>query len=257
MEQPPYLSIVIPTFHEEQRIGSTLVQVSHFLESTPFTAEVIIADDGSRDGTVDIVRRHQREHAGVRLLTLRHRGKGHAVRAGMLTALGSYRYMCDADLSTPIESILDFLPPRGPDADVVIGSREVPGAQRFDEPNRRHYLGRAFNLLVRTVAVPGIHDTQCGFKCFRGPVADDLFSRQRLDGFGFDVEILYLARTRGYEVREVPVPWYYKEGSKVRPLKDSIAMFEDIVKVRYHAARGTYRQRRPPPPAEKTLEESG
>jgi dolichyl-phosphate beta-glucosyltransferase len=232
--------VVIPAFNEEVRIGSSLETVVRFLRRRGFRWEVIVVDDGSTDRTADIVDAMARSHPGVQVLRMPHRGKGHAVRQGMLLARGEFRYMCDADLSTPIEEVMNFLPPALDDVDVAVGSREVPGAVRRDEPAHRHWMGRVFNRVVRTLSVRGIEDTQCGFKCFRGRVAQELFSLQRLDGFGFDVEILWLARRRGMVIREIPVTWTYREGSKVRPLGDSLRMFGDVVRVRLHGLRGHY-----------------
>jgi hypothetical protein len=158
----------------------------------------------------------------------------------MLEAGGDYRFICDADLSMPIEELPRFLPPGMTDVDVAIASREVAGARRYGEPLHRHWVGRAFNTVVRLLAIPDFQDTQCGFKCFRGPVAEDLFSVQRLDGWTFDVEVLFIALRRGYRVREVPIPWYFEPGSRVRIATDSLAMLIDLFRIRRNWARGLY-----------------
>ncbi len=229
----PFLSVVIPAFNEEPRISDTLSQVIEYLTDRGYAWEIVVADDGSQDQTAQLVERVATEHSNVRILRLPHRGKGWAVKNGMLAAQGEYRLLCDADLSVPISQVERLLPPLGPGSDIVLGSREAPGAARFGEPARRHLMGRVFNLLVGGLAVPGLADTQCGFKCFRGEAAQDLFQRQTMDGFAFDVELLYLARKRGLTFKEVGVDWYYRSQSKVRPVQDSLAMTLDLLKIRW------------------------
>jgi hypothetical protein len=158
----------------------------------------------------------------------------------MLEAQGEYRFMCDVDLSMPIEEVARFLPPRLTGYDIAIASREAPGAVRYDEPYYRHFIGRGYNLLIRLIALPGLQDTQCGFKCFRGAVADDLFRRQTLPGWSFDVEILFIGRRCGYQIREVPIPWYYHAESKIHVLRDSLQMGKDLLQMRVNAWRGVY-----------------
>ncbi len=237
----PFLSVVIPAFNEESRIAGTLQQVVAFLESKPYCWEALVVDDGSSDGTAALVSGFVDQYPQIRLLRLTHKGKGWAVKHGMLAATGRYRFLCDADLSMPIEQVERFLPPVVEDAHVVIGSREAPNARRIGEPGRRHLMGRIYNFLVRNLAVPGIQDTQCGFKCFRGDIVPGLFQRQTLDGFAFDVEVLFLARKAGLTIREVGIDWYYREHSKVRPINDSVAMTLDMLKIRWRFRRGRYR----------------
>ncbi|MCH7736082.1 MAG: glycosyltransferase family 2 protein [Chloroflexi bacterium] len=234
----PFLSIVIPTFNEEARIAGTLSQVIEYLASQDYQWEVVVADDGSTDHTAQLVGRVIAEHSNVRVLRLPHRGKGWAVKNGMLAAEGDYRLLCDADLSVPIEQVERLLPlfepgPGGAGSDIVLGSREAPGAARIGEPARRHFMGRVFNHLVSLLAVPGLADTQCGFKCYRGEVAQNLFPRLTVDGFAFDVELLHLARKLGLTYSEVGVDWYYRSQSKVRPIQDSLAMTLDLLKIRW------------------------
>ena len=235
----PFLSVVIPTFNEEARIEGTLSRVIEYLSSQDYQWEVVVADDGSTDHTARLVGPAVVEHSNVRVLRLPHRGKGWAVKNGMLAAEGVFRLLSDADLSVPIEQVERLLPlfesreSGGPGADIVLGSREAPGAVRIGEPARRHLMGRLFNLLVSRLAVPGLADTQCGFKCFRGETAQDLFPRLTLDGFAFDVELLHLARKRGLAYSEVGVDWYYQSQSKVRPIHDSLAMTLDLLKIRW------------------------
>ena len=155
------------------------------------------------------------------------------MKNGMLAAQGKYRLLCDADLSVPIEQVERLLLAFRPDVDIVLGSREALFAARVGEPTRRHVMGRAFNWLVSLLAVPGLADTQCGFKCFRAEAARDLFPNITLDGFAFDVELFYLARKRGWTYSEVGVDWYYRPQSKVRPLQDSLIMTIDLLKIRW------------------------
>ena len=257
-----YLSIIIPVYNEESRIGSTLEQVAAFLSGWPHSWEVVVADDGSTDGTAQIVDKFVAAHAGVKLLRLTHRGKGWAVKNGMLAAKGEYRLFCDADLSVPIEQVDRLLPSQVEDAAVAVavGSREAPGAMRYGEPQRRHLMGRVYNAMVRWLAVPGLKDTQCGFKCFRGEIVPQLFQKQTIDGFGFDVEVLFLARKAGMVLHEVGVDWYYQERSKVRPFQDSIAMSRDLLKIRWQHRKARLSQTSQAStegPADKTTPKQG
>jgi dolichyl-phosphate beta-glucosyltransferase len=158
----------------------------------------------------------------------------------MLEAQGAFRFISDADLSMPVEEISHFLPPNLTDFDIAIGSREIKGAVRYNEPPYRHLMGRVFNFMVRFFAVPGIQDTQAGFKCFKAEVAEDLFSLQRLEGWSFDVEVLFLANKRGYHIVEVPISWYYDANSRIQPIQDSINMFSDLIRIRSNWRRGLY-----------------
>lgn len=235
-----YLSVVIPAYNEAGRILRTLDEVTAFLASQDYSWEVLVVDDGSTDETASLVQSYLESHPQVDLLRVQHGGKGWAVKHGMLAVTGEYRFLCDADLSMPIHQIERFLPPALEGYDVAIGSREVPGARRHHEPFLRHLQGRVFNGLVRLLAVPRLADTQCGFKCFRGAAAEELFPRQRLVGFGFDVEVLFLALQRGMRVVEVPIDWYYRPASKVRPVRDAVRMVADVLSVRWNHWQGRY-----------------
>ncbi len=228
----PYLSVVIPAYNEEERIGATLDEVVAHLSSQSYSWEVVVVDDGSTDKTPQIVDSWAGEVEGVSVQNVEHGGKGWAVQQGMLEASGQYRFMCDADLSMPIEQLNKFIARMDEGYDVVIGSREAIGARRYDEPPIRHLMGRVFNWTVRMLAVRGFQDTQCGFKCFRGEVAQELFSKQKARGFSFDVEILYLALRQNMRVVEIPIDWYHREASKVRPLADSFLMLRDTLTLR-------------------------
>ena len=236
----PFLSLVVPAHNEQERLPASLPKIHEFLTTQSYSWEVVVVDSGSRDGTAQVVRDFAGRWPGLRLVQCELPGKGLAVRTGMLAARGEYRFICDADLSMPIDQLPRFLPPAMPDVDIAIASREVPGAARHNEPAYRHLIGRAFNFLVRRLIIPEIQDTQCGFKCFRRPVAEDLFQVQQLDGWTFDVEILYVALRRRYRIVEVPIPWYYNPGSRVRVVRDSLTMFTDLFRIRRNWRRGAY-----------------
>jgi hypothetical protein len=176
----------------------------------------------------------------LRVFSEARRGKGLAVQRGMLEAQGEFRFLCDADLSMPIDQINRFLPPTLAVVDVAIGSREVAGAKRYDEPAYRHLIGRIFNTMVRWLVLPGLQDTQCGFKCFRGEVAEVVFPLQTLDGMSFDAEVLFIARKMGFDVQEVAIDWYFNPDSRVRLVQDSLRMGGDLRTIRWNALRGRY-----------------
>ena len=233
-------SLIIPAHNEEHRLPATLQTANAFLGKQPYTSEILVVENGSHDATAVVTEAFAAEHPRVRLIREGHRGKGLAVRRGMLEAAGDYRFICDADLSMPIEEVAKFLPPKLEQYDVAIGSREAPGARRYNEPAYRHLMGRVFNTLVKLFAVPGFEDTQCGFKCFCREAALDIFRVQRLEGMSFDVEALYIARKRGYRIVEVPIDWYYMSESRVRLVEDSLRMFSDILAIRRNWRSGKY-----------------
>jgi dolichyl-phosphate beta-glucosyltransferase len=236
----PWLSVVIPALNEERRLPATLDKLRTYLARQSFSHEVWVVDNGSTDRTAELVREYARGWPFLRLAQNAVRGKGSAVRTGMLRAGGKYRFLCDADLSMPVEEFELFYPPRLEDADVAIGSREAAGARRYHEPGYRHLTGRVFSLAVKLLVMRGFEDTQCGFKCFRDSAAEYLFSRQRFNGWSFDVEVLYLARRRGFRIREVPVSWYYQSDSRIRLASDSLHMFMDLMRIRWFDLRGVY-----------------
>ena len=236
---PLRLSIVIPTYNEQHRLPPTLGAIRAYLDRQGWLAftEVIVADDGSQDGTGAYATRLIPHWRGLSVLLLPHAGKGAALRQGVLAARGEYVFLCDCDLSMPIVELARFFEAPYDGYDIAIGSREAPGAERFGEPSLRHLMGRVFNRLVRAMVLNGIDDTQCGFKLLRRSVAADLFGRMALDGFGFDVELLALARRRGYSIVEVPIHWYYGRDSRVRPLRDTLRMIAEVWQVRQRLQR--------------------
>lgn len=236
----PFLSLIFPAHNEETRLPETFRQVVEFAEKQAYPVEVLVVENGSTDRTFQLAQELAQNHPQIRVLHNAHRGKGRAVRQGMLAARGEFCFMCDVDLSMPLSEINRFLPPALDSYDIAIASREAPGAVRHDEPYYRHFVGRIYNGLIRFMALPGLHDTQCGFKCFRGSVAKDLFSRQTLIGWSFDVEILYIARLLGYKIIEIPIHWYYNPDSKIRVLRDSLKMGLDLIAIRVKSRRGVY-----------------
>ena len=236
----PFLSIVFPAHNEAKRLPLTLEQTLKFLSTQPYPSEIIVVENGSQDQTLEIAQEFARNSPTLRVLHETERGKGRAVQRGMLEAKGSYRFFCDVDLSMPITEVNRFIPPALDGVDIAIASREAPGAVRYNEPFYRHFVGRGFNTLVRWMALPGLNDTQCGFKCFTACCAEDLFPCQTLMGWSFDVELLFIARRRGYRIVEIPIPWYYNPDSKVRVLKDSLRMGLDILGIHQKAGRGCY-----------------
>lgn len=247
--QQPLLSLIIPAYNEAERLPQTLPPVFDFLETQPYVFEIIIVNNNSSDNTRQIALEYATSRPYVRVIDELAQGKGAAVRTGMLAATGDYLFMADADFSMPVEEVTKFLPPQLSQYDVAIGSREAPGAIRYNEPQYRHFMGRVFNFYVKTLAIPGFEDTQCGFKCFRREVAWDILPYQSIDGWAFDVELLFIALRRDYRVVEVPVQWYYGENSRVSPIRDTINMIREVLRIRYNGFAGRYDRRSQPNPA--------
>jgi dolichyl-phosphate beta-glucosyltransferase len=248
------LSIIIPAYNEKERLPATIEETCEFLGTLSITWELLIADDGSTDGTGEVAASAERERENVRHLRLPHGGKALAVRAGIRAAEGNHVIFTDADLATPIRYVSEAYRILENECDVVIGSREGVGAERQGEPAHRHWMGRLYNYVVQAILLPGIKDTQCGFKGFRRHVAEDLFTSSVLypDGgrevkgplvTGFDVELLFIARKRGYSLCELPVVWKHVSGSKVRPGIDGLLMLKDVFQVRWNSIRGRYSKR--------------
>jgi len=236
----PFLSIIIPAHNEANRLPPSLEKIDAFLTGQAFTSEVVVVENGSSDGTLAIAESFKTRMPALKVIHEDRRGKGLAVRRGMLEAAGEYRFFCDADLSMPIEQVLRFLPPELDLVDVAIGSREVAGSRRIDEPGYRHLIGRVFNTMVRWMVLPGLQDTQCGFKCFRGEIAEKVFPLQTLTGMSFDAEVLFIARKLGYRITEVPIDWTFNADSRVRLVQDSLRMAFDLLEIRIKSARGRY-----------------
>lgn len=232
------LSVIIPAYNERNRLPPYLRELAAYLKSSGITHEIIVVDDGSNDDTVKLITSFQREYCNLKLIQLSaNRGKGYAVKTGMLAAVGKYRLFTDADGAISIDEIGKFLELIKKGADVVIGSKALsPSFAKW----HRKLSGRIFNTLVHLLAVKGIRDTQCGFKLFTAEAAQKLFSVQTIDGYCFDVEILFLARLRGYIISETPVVWSGIRGGKVRILQDSCKMTCDLFRIRKNLLSGIY-----------------
>jgi dolichyl-phosphate beta-glucosyltransferase len=236
---PPFLSIIIPAHNEETRLPTALGQAFAFLKKQSYASEVVVVENGSSDLTFSTVQQLIPKYPNLIVFHEDLPGKGRAVRRGILEAHGEYRFVADTDFSMPVEEINRFLPPAC-SSDIAIASREAPGAIRYNEPSYRHLTGRVYNFLIRSLVLPGLQDTQCGFKSFRSAIAEDIFSCQTLTGWSFDVELLVIARRRGYSITEIGIPWHYNPGSKVNVLHDSWTMFFDLLTIRRNARQGIY-----------------
>ena len=235
-----FLSIIIPAYNEETRLPDTLNKVGAFLDTQSYPSEVLIVNNNSTDKTEEIIKDFCSRYQYMRPLFEAEPGKGSAVRCGMLHAQGEFAFMCDADLSMPIEELNNFLPPQLEGIDISIASREAPGAIRYHEPHFRHLGGRLMNWLIQLFILPGLNDTQCGFKCFSAKTAKDLFNHQTLPGWSFDIELLYIARQRGYKIQEIPIPWYFHQESKVNAVRDALKILMDIQTIRRNSSQGIY-----------------
>lgn len=234
------LSIVVPAFNEERRLGDTLIELAAYLTATSWDWEIRVVDDGSGDGTGVVAEQHARREPRIVLQREPHRGKGGAVKAGLLAARADFRFICDADLSMPVSELRRFLPPALGRFDVAIGSREGHGARRVGEPLVRHLAGRVFNYGVQRLMVSGIDDTQCGFKMFTAAAVETIFPLVRIEGWAFDIEVLYVARLRGLRIVEVPIEWHYRRESRLRLLSDGAGMVSELLAIRGNARRGCY-----------------
>ncbi|HET7418992.1 MAG TPA: dolichyl-phosphate beta-glucosyltransferase [Candidatus Dormibacteraeota bacterium] len=229
------LSVVVPCFNEEQRLPRTIEQIQHYLDGKHADYELILVDDGSADGTRQLMEAAAQRHPSVRVEALpRNRGKGRALALGVEVAKGDEILLTDADLSTPIEELDKLQAALSDGAGVAIGSRALRGSRvEVSQPVYRVLMGKAFNLIVQSVLLPGIWDTQCGFKLFRADVARRVFAGLRTDGFGYDPEVLYRARKQGVKIAEVPVVWRNSAETRVSPLRSSLDMFKHVIRVRF------------------------
>lgn len=243
MEQRVLLSLILPAYNEEKRLPECMEKVAGFVASYPEPIEVILVENGSRDRTYELGLEYAAKYPWLTVLKEQTPGKGNAVRRGMLEAHGRYRMFADVDFSMPISEVSNFIPPILSDYDVAIGSREVKGAVRYNEPVTRHFTGRVFNLIVRILlGLPKIHDTQCGFKSFSAEAAEKLFRVQCIKGWAFDAEVLFIAKHYGYKIIEVPVQWYYDGNSKINVIQDSIKMFRELLQIRRNYREGKYKE---------------
>ena len=242
-DRRPKYSIVIPAYNEGKRIGATLQRVLSYVADRQWDAEIIAVDDGSGDDTVEIILGYARDNTRLQLLqNPGNRGKGYSVRNGMLHARGEILLFSDADLSSPIEEADKLLSALAVGADIAIGSRWLrTDLQTQRQPLYRQIFGRIFNLMLRVTLGLNFKDTQCGFKAFTHQAAKMIFSMQKIERWGFDPELLYLARKFGFKVAEVPVVWAHREGTRISPLRDGTRMFLEMLKIRWNALSGKYR----------------
>ena len=253
MNKNPYLSIVVPAYNEERNIIKSLQSIYAYLKDYDYNFEVIVSDDGSSDNTAKLVSEFCNTHKDFKLTSNKHKGKGPTVWKGVMEAKGEFIYLADADLAAPISEIkrlFVWLVDEG--YDIAIASREGLGASRIGEPYYRHLMGRIFNLFIRIIAISGIDDTQCGFKLFKNKAAKDIFSRFKLYGRdsgeiryaytgAFDVEVLYIAKKLDYRIKEVPVTWAYVKTDRVNPIRDSVKMSLDVLKIKINDLKGVYK----------------
>lgn len=250
MADIPHLSVVVPAYDEEPNFKrGTIDELPKYLEKQSYSYEIIIIDDGSDDETAKLAESFAKKHKNVRVIKNPHQGKAETVKTGVENAKGEYILFTDFDQATPISEAEKLLP-HFPEFDIVIGSRQLPGAKREKEPFHRHLMGLVFNILVQLIAVRGIWDTQAGFKCFKGSVAKDLFKRLRVYSKGqrvqgalvtaFDVELLFIAKKHGFKIKEVPIIWHHVATSRVDPIKDSLRMLRDVIRIRLNDFRGIY-----------------
>lgn len=245
--QPLHLSVVVPAYNEEARIGASLARMLQYLGSQGYSFEILVVDDGSTDSTRRTVAEAAHGQAEIRVLHYDgNRGKGYAVRHGMLRAAGDFVLFSDADLATPIEEVEKLFARLREGSEIAIGSRDVPGSRlERRQSTLRELGGKLFNRCVQVVAVPGIHDTQCGFKLFTRAAAHSIFRLCQIDNFSFDVEVLFLARQLGYSIAETPVRWAHQEGSKVRFVRDAFRMLKTLFRIKatdYRLKRAEYKR---------------
>jgi dolichyl-phosphate beta-glucosyltransferase len=235
-------SFIIPAYNEGARLGSTLGRVLNYIAAQRWDAEVLVVNDGSRDQTADLVRACAQTHPQLRLIeNPGNRGKGYSVRNGMLNARGDVLVFSDADLSSPIEEAKKLFAAIDAGADIAIGSRWLqPETQTQRQSPLRQFYGRLFNLALRVLLGLNFKDTQCGFKAFTRSAVLTIFPLQKIERWGFDPELLYLARRAGLKVKEVPVAWAHVEGTRLNPLRDGIRMFGEVLKIRWYALTGKY-----------------
>ena len=238
----PKYSIVIPAYNEAARLGATLDRVLTYVSSQSWDAEIIVVNDGSRDQTADLVREYSQKHPELQLLeNPGNRGKGYSVRNGMMHARGAILIFSDADLSSPIEEAPKLLDAIQNGADIAIGSRWLqPDLQAHRQSLLRQFYGRVFNLALRLLLGLSFKDTQCGFKAFTRHAAEIIFPLQTIERWGFDPELLYLARRSGLKVEEVAVVWSHDAGTRISPLRDGLRMFGEVLKIRWNALSGKY-----------------
>lgn len=236
-----YLSVIIPTYKEEKRVSKTILAIDKYLSKQKYQYEIVTVDDGSTDNTVEIVKKFQKMVKNLRVLENKeNHGKGFVVKRGMLEAQGDYRLFMDADNSTTVDQVENFLPWFQEGYDIVIGSRAIKGAKiDVHQPFYKELLGKMGNKVIQIVAVPGIKDTQAGFKCFSAKAAEDIFSKVTIERWGFDIEVLALAKKLSYKIKEVPIEWINDAQSHVK-MSSYIEVLMETFKIRWNLMTGKY-----------------
>lgn len=231
----------MPAYNEAERIVASLDTMTEYLSGAGIDYEIIVVSDGSTDGTPDIVSQRSLRDRRLRVIAYEpNRGKGYAVHSGMIAARGQYAMFIDADLTIPISIVPEFLDALDDGYDIAIASRRHPVSNQRSLPLTRRLMGRTFSWFVHRLVVSDVGDTQCGGKAYRSDVAKRLFAVQQIDHFSFDAEVLFLANRAGYRIKEIPVTLDYHESSSIRPLRDSLLMLRDLLRIRYHTLRGDY-----------------
>lgn len=246
----PYLSVIIPAYNEVDNFNKgALKGVEDYINKQSYLTEVILVDDGSNDKTADLIEDWIKNKKAWKLIKNPHKGKAIAVSTGVLQAKGKYIIFTDFDQATPLGEIEKLLPFMNKGFEIAIGSREIKGSKREKEPWYRHLMGRGWNIIVKSLVIRGIQDTQCGFKLFNAEIAHEIFQslsvykdaeEQEAYMGAFDVEILYIAQKRGYQIAEVPVHWHHVKTSRLNPFRDSARMFIDLLKIRFSDLTGKY-----------------
>lgn len=231
MSESPFLSVIIPAYNEAERISSSLDSALEYLETQPYTYEILVVDDGSTDDTVRVVKNYVPK---VQILTGEpNKGKGYAVRRGMIQAKGQIRLFTDADFSTPLKEVEKLLSVISDNQPIVIGSRRLDRTLvKKHQPWYRELIGIIGNKIISTLLFGGIEDTQCGFKALTASATMDIFPTMKIDGFGFDVELLYLAKRQGIRITQIPVEWFNDERSRLNPIRDSIRTFQEVISIK-------------------------
>ncbi len=242
MEGKIYLSVIIPAYNEERRIKNTLLEIDEFLTTQNYNYEIIVVNDGSRDGTVELVKNLQKSVKKLKIISnQKNYGKGHAIRQGLLKASGEFRLFTDADNATSIEQIQNFLPFFQKGFEIVIGSRNLQNSRiKKHQPLYREILGNLGNFLIQILVISGIKDTQCGFKCFSAKLVKDIFPKLKINRWGFDIEILILAKKKGYKIKAVPVIWTNDINSKVA-LSAYLGTLKELLQIKWNIIKGKYK----------------
>ncbi len=240
-----FISMIVPAYNEEKILSDSVLKFDKFFSEKNYSYEILVVNDGSSDKTKEIALNLEKVVENFRLVSYeKNQGKGYAVKLGMSEAKGKFRLMADADNSTPIEEIDGFLPFFDEGYDVVIGSRAKGGRGenvKLEQPFYRILLAKSANLIIRIMAVSGISDTQCGFKCFSSKSAEDIFPRMRIKRWGWDIEALAIAQRKGFKIKETPVSWFNRAESRVRPIKGAITTLIELIKIKWNIITGKYK----------------